>query len=137
MTRPEVIRKRLTKINEYLDILEKEKQIEEETFLTNYQHYGSTERFLQLCIEALDDMGNHVIADNELGFIDNYSDIPKIFDREGLINEEESEQWMKMIGFRNILVHDYLQVNRKRVYDILQNNLDDLRSLRDVFIQFL
>lgn len=42
-----------------------------------------------------------------------------------------------MIGFRNILVHNYLDVDRDIVFDILQNDLDDLRALRDVFAHFL
>jgi uncharacterized protein YutE (UPF0331/DUF86 family) len=42
-----------------------------------------------------------------------------------------------MIGFRNILVHDYLEVDRKIVYDVMQNHLQDLEELKKVFAEFL
>ena len=42
-----------------------------------------------------------------------------------------------MVGFRNILVHDYLEVDRKIVYDVLQNRLGDLEELKKVFVTFL
>ena len=42
-----------------------------------------------------------------------------------------------MIGFRNILVHAYLELDRQRVYQFLRHNLDDFRQLQRVFAQFL
>lgn len=42
-----------------------------------------------------------------------------------------------MVGFRNIFVHDYLEVDRKIVYEVLQNRLGDLEELRQVFATFL
>ena len=38
-----------------------------------------------------------------------------------------------MIGFRNILVHDDLDVDREVVYAVLHKNLKDVRSLMRVF----
>lgn len=137
MLRPEVIRKRLNKLDDYLDFLEKAQGYEKDLFMKTPEYYGSVERFLQLSIEALDDMASHVIAAMELGFIDQYRDIPKIFADEQWIDESLKDRWIEMIGFRNILVHDYLEVNREVVYEILQNHLDDLKKLRDVFIRFL
>jgi len=42
-----------------------------------------------------------------------------------------------MIGFRNILVHEYLDVDREIVYETLVHDLDDLRKLAGVFARFL
>jgi len=47
------------------------------------------------------------------------------------------EQWMQMIGFRNTLVHDYIDIDRTIVYDVLQNNLDDIEKLKKVFAAFM
>jgi uncharacterized protein YutE (UPF0331/DUF86 family) len=35
-----------------------------------------------------------------------------------------------VIGFRNVIVHDYLDVDRAIVYDIVRNRLGDLRELQ-------
>ena len=60
MTRPEVIRKRLATLDEYLGILRSLQRYSREEFLSGPEHYGSAERFLHLAIEAVLDMGNHV-----------------------------------------------------------------------------
>ena len=108
-----------------------------EEFLANPERYGSAERFLQLAIEAVLDMGSHVIAELELGSLESYGDIPRILAEKGYITSELAERWTRMIGFRNILVHEYLEIDRKVVYDVLQHQLEDLRDLRKVFAQFL
>ena len=135
--RPEVIRRRLQKLDEYLAILDGLRGYSLEEFLANPERYGSAERFLQLAIEAVLDMGSHVIAELELGTVEAYSDIPKILADKGYISSELAERWIRMIGFRNILVHEYLEIDRKVVYAVLQHQLEDLRDLRKVFAQFL
>ena len=57
MVNKEVIRKRLNKLDEYLEILYSLRKYSFETFIGNPEHYGSTERFLHLSIEAINDIG--------------------------------------------------------------------------------
>lgn len=137
MVRVEVIRKRLRKLDEYLAILAGLRGYTFEEFVADPEHYGSTERFLQLAIEALTDLGNHVIADLQLGTVDWYSDIPRLLNEAGYIDLETRENWIRMIGFRNVLVHDYLEVDRKLVYEVMQERLGDFEVLRGVFAALL
>ncbi len=44
MVRPEVIRKRLNKLDEYLKIIEEIKKYSFDEFISDPEHYGSTER---------------------------------------------------------------------------------------------
>ena len=137
MVRAEVIRKRLNKLDEYLDILHGLQQYDFEEFIRDPEHYGSAERFLQLGIEAITDIGSHVIADLSLGIVNWYSDIPVILAEKGYISADMKETWIQMIGFRNTLVHEYIDIDRKIVYEVLQHHLEDLGTLRQVFAQFL
>jgi uncharacterized protein YutE (UPF0331/DUF86 family) len=137
MVRPEVVRKRLNKIDECLAVLQRLQRYGRDEFLSDPERYGSAERFLHLAIEALLDMGNHVIADEGLGVVDWYSDVPRIFLEKGLISSELSEKWIRMIGFRNTLVHGYMDVDRTIVYEVLQNGLGDIEELKRVFARFL
>jgi uncharacterized protein YutE (UPF0331/DUF86 family) len=137
MVRPEVVRKRLNKIDECLAVLQRLQRYGRDEFLSDPERYGSAERFLHLAIEALLDMGNHVIADEGLGVVDWYSDVPMIFLEKGLISSELSEKWIRMIGFRNTLVHGYMDVDRTIVYEVLQNGLGDIEELKRVFARFL
>jgi len=132
-----VIRKRLNKLDEYLSILHGLRKYSFSEFIEDPEHYGSAERFLQLAIEAISDLGNHVVADLGLGVVNWYSDIPTILAESEYIDPELKDRWIQIIGFRNVLVHDYLDIDRKIVYEALQHRLDDFERLRKVFAQFL
>ena len=137
MVRAEIIRKRLNRLDEYLAVLKKLQRYSFKEFKADPERYGSTERFLQLAIEAVIDMGNHVIADLELGTVNWYSDIPRLMAAKKYISSELEEKWTRMIGFRNTLVHEYIDIDRKIVYEVLQNNIEDLEELKRTFAQFL
>ena len=137
MVKKEILRKRLNKLDEYLVILRQLQRYTVDQFINDPEKYGSSERFLQLAIEAITDIGNHIIADEKLGTVNWYSDIPKILEEKGYIGGEMREQWTRMIGFRNALVHEYVEIDRKIVFDILQNHLDEIEDLKRVFAQFL
>jgi uncharacterized protein YutE (UPF0331/DUF86 family) len=137
MVKAEVIRKRLNKLDEYLSILHGLQKYGSDEFIRDPEHYGSAERFLQLAIEVVLDMGNHIIADLALGTVNWYSDIPVILAEKGYLSDDLQETWIRMIGFRNVLVHEYIDLDRQIVYEVLQHHLADLEALRQAFAQFL
>ncbi len=137
MIKHEVLRRRLQKLDEYLRILQDLREYDRETFLATPERYGSAERFLQLTIEAFNDMGSHLIADLQLGMIEGYRDVPRILMEHDYLSPELGEMWIQMIGFRNVLVHDYLDIDRGLVYQTLQENITDILNLRSVFAQWL
>ena len=115
VVRPEVIRKRLNKLDEDLSILHRLRKYSFVDFVSDPERYGSTERFLHLAIEAILDIGNHVIAELDLGIVNWYSDIPSILARKGYIDSDLENKWLQMIGFRNTVVHDYLESANKKL----------------------
>lgn len=137
MVRPEVIRRRLQQFGEHLEILQRFQRYDLEAFMSDPEHYGGAERFLQLVIEASLDMGSHILAHQNLGAIEQSRDIPRRFFEHGHISEDLEQRWIRMIGFRNILVHEYLEIDRTVVHDVLCNRLTDLDDLKQVFARFL
>ncbi|WP_299645195.1 DUF86 domain-containing protein [uncultured Chloroflexus sp.] len=94
MIRPEILQKRLEKVNEYVHILRGMQTYSREEFIANSERYGSAERFLQLAIEALTDVGNHIIAGRQLGTVDWYSDVPHRLREAGYIDEGAEQFWI-------------------------------------------
>jgi uncharacterized protein YutE (UPF0331/DUF86 family) len=131
--RPEVLRRRLTKLEEYLAILDHLSGYGLDDFLADPERYGSAERFLQLAIEALSDMGSHLVAERNLGLVQRNRDLPRLLREHGFIDPALEGRWVRMIGFRNVLVHDYLEIDRRIVHRVLQEDLGDIRALTAVF----
>ncbi|MGA8833165.1 MAG: DUF86 domain-containing protein [Desulfomonilaceae bacterium] len=137
MVNIEILRKRINKLEEYLRILSRICRYSYEDFLEEPERYGAAERFLQLAIETINDVGNHVVADLELGEVNWQSDVPRLLAEHGYLSEELEKRWIKMIGFRNILVHEYLNVDHKLVYDIMKKSDSDFRDLIEVFARWI
>jgi uncharacterized protein YutE (UPF0331/DUF86 family) len=137
MINSNVLTPRFEALEEYLEVLRRIAKYSMEEFLSEPERYGAAERFLQLSIEAIDDIGSHIIADKNLGRIDTYSDIPRILSEHGIVPEALSSTWRDIIGFRNILVHDYLKLDRSIVYDILKHKLSDFVAIQKCLAVYL
>ncbi len=137
MVRAEVIRRRLARFTADVQILERYRRYDLETFVGDPEHYGSAERFLQLAIESTLDMGSHITSEEQLGTVEVSRDIPRHFREHGLIDEALERRWIQMIGFRNILVHEYAELDRSIVYEVACERLEDFGALGRVFAEFL
>lgn len=137
MARPEVVRRRLEKLAEYLRILRQMQSYSLEEFLASPERYGAAERFLQLAIESVDDLASHVLADAGIGPVNASRDLARLFREQGWVDAMLEQKWVRMIGFRNVLVHEYVELDRRLVFRSLQEGLEDLEALQRVFARFL
>jgi uncharacterized protein YutE (UPF0331/DUF86 family) len=56
---------------------------------------------------------------------------------ESYVQHLQGYRAMQMARFRNLLVHVYAHINIERVYDHLQNHLDDFGQFAQHVLQFL
>lgn len=110
MVKPEVIRRRLQNLDKYLAYLEKVSGYPQKKILDRTEIWASAERFLQMAIECVNDIASHIISEENFGAIEHYRDIPEILFHKNIIDDELKEKWIRMIGFRNILVHGYAEI---------------------------
>lgn len=83
---------------------------------------------LQLAIQGCIDIGSHVISDEGWGVAGSLNEIFYILQNKGVIKAEMSEKMISMVGFRNILVHEYETINFDIVCNILQHHLKDINE---------
>ena len=118
-------------------IRELEKSIQQLRKLQSYSYkeieddlgkFWAIEHGLQMCIQIFINIGNHIIAEIGENEIDGYSDILDRLVKCDILPLEFAQNISGMIGFRNLLVHGYDDVDVKIVYDILQNRLYDFEK---------
>lgn len=109
----------------YVAILRKLALTPLDDFADDPRNYGSAERFLQLAIETVLSIGNHIIADAGLDQPDTYADIIVVLGRHGVLDPELAAELRPMARMRNLLVHHYADVSAERVHEILRTRLDD------------
>lgn len=101
------------------------KKLSKEEFILDFRNIESAKHLLQVTIEAMHDIANHIVSRRRLGKPESYSDAFRILTEKKLIPQRSSEVYITMMKFRNRIVHLYHQVDNEEIYDILQSNLHD------------
>lgn len=125
-TRQKIFEK-IQQLDEYLFYLIKLRQeIEsEKAFLDDFHFYGLAERYLQLSCQVIIDTLNLVIIEEGIEKPESGQEIVTFVFNKGIISENLSSRLEGVVGFRNILVHEYGKINKKRIYKYLVEKLED------------
>ncbi|MDD7986912.1 DUF86 domain-containing protein [Lentisphaera marina] len=83
---------------------------------------------LQRACEASIDLAMHLIAQRKLGIPQTSRDAFKILEEKTLISSQLSKELQAMVGFRNIAVHDYQELQGPIVLAILDKHLSSFND---------
>ncbi|MBU2471571.1 MAG: DUF86 domain-containing protein, partial [Bacteroidetes bacterium] len=86
------------------------------------------ERGLQITIQAILDIGSHILSDYRANGWKTYKEIPLKLYEHGIITKSLAKKIALMAGLRNILVHEYIEVDTKKIEEILRFNLEDFKK---------
>ena len=81
---------------------------------------------LQIAIQAALDIASHIVSDEHLGEPENNRRLFELLVENGWVSRELAEPLARMVGFRNVLVHGYQDVDKAIVRDVVENRLNDL-----------
>jgi len=124
-----VVLARVAKIRQYVALLKKIRGLANQaTFVKDPLIYGNAERYLQLAIQALLDISNHIVADMNLNLPADSKELFDLLAKHKVLPVRLSKRLAPMAGFRNILVHEYLEIDRYRVYRALKDDLGDFEQ---------
>jgi len=124
-----VVQTRLAKIREYLTLLRRIRRLADERhFVKDPLIYGNAERYLQLAIQAVLDVSHHIVADKQLGLPADSKEVFGLLATHKVLSPRLSKKLTSMAGFRNVLVHEYLEIDRRRVYRALKEDLRDFEQ---------
>ena len=110
----------------------KEEYAGDEMSLQNFTKQDSIVLNLQRAIEATIDMAMHIVAGEKLGLPQNSRDAFQLLYERNVIDEVMLGRLSSMIGFRNIAVHDYQQINLQILQQIVEHHLEDFTDFIQV-----
>ncbi|AVX30235.1 DUF86 domain-containing protein [Carboxydocella sp. ULO1] len=128
MVRREVLAKRLEQLNLSIEKINRYRHLTEEEFLADEIAQDVVEYNLFIAINMIVDMATHIVVDNNMGRPQKMADAFDILYREKLISKQQKDIFQKMVGFRNILSHEYLKIDKKIVFAIMKKHLDDFKN---------
>ena len=95
------------------------------------------ERLLQVSIEVVIDICNLLVSGLRLGLPAEEEDLFRKLLKAGVISKGMSEKLREMRGFRNILVHEYAQVDDRLVYEAVKTKLEDFTLFKRDILAYL
>ena len=137
MVDAEVVLARLAALRTNLTRLQKCIEPGRAAFVADEDLYLKAERCLQLALQAMLDIGTHIIASEGLARPAAYEEVVPELGRAGMLSAPLVERLRGAAGMRNILVHDYLRLDYERLFDTIHDGIPDLEEFAQEIAQLL
>lgn len=125
----EIIKKKIIYILNNISILEKEMaEISFSEYEKNILLKKATERILQEIAEAILDVSNHIIAENNFKRPISNKEIFDLLINESYIPEKYRETLYSLASFRNFIVHSYDKIDDNIVYNVVKKHLSSIKA---------
>jgi uncharacterized protein YutE (UPF0331/DUF86 family) len=95
------------------------------SFAQNLSRQDAAILNIQRACEAALDMGHHLIRRDKLGVPQSARDVFALLAHGGWIDTALADGLKRMVGFRNIAVHDYQALQLPITVSIIEKNLDE------------
>lgn len=108
-------------------------EMKEEEFFSDKRNPPFVESYLRRSLEAIFDIGRHILAKIS-GFKEiEYKTIAKELGSKQVVTKELSAVLITMAGYRNRMVHFYREITPQELYQIAKDNLKDIeRFTREI-----
>lgn len=109
----------------------------ENEFLENYTKQDSIILNLERLCQAAIDLAAYLVRINKFGIPQDNRELFQFLEKNSYISKQLSKNLQSMVGFRNLAIHDYQELNLDIVQGIIKNNLVDFREFSKIAIRSL
>ena len=122
-------------IEKCLDRIKEEYIGHEDIFEDNYTKQDSVVLNLERACQACIDLGMHIARIKNLGVPQSSREVFVLLQMARIITPAVSKKMQAMVGFRNIAVHDYQNLNLDIVRAVIEKHLKDFQDFKKVILQ--
>lgn len=133
----EIIASRMAKIRQYAKRLSELLETPKDEFIREPTYYLQAERLLEVMIQAMIDIGNHLIAGLLLKKPEDYHQVFDILAQNRILPTEFLHKAHELVGLRNLLTHEYLEIDHARLYEEAKAGLGDFEGFCEAIVRFL
>jgi len=130
MVKHDVLERKLCHIEKSLAKILNYKHLSLDEFANQPVARDVVEYNLFIIINCMIDIVNHIARDEELGETDYLADGFRLVGNYGYWSKEQTAVYIKMVAFRNMIAHQYMDISAQVVYDILQYRLKDIQDFK-------
>jgi uncharacterized protein YutE (UPF0331/DUF86 family) len=131
-----VVAQRAFWISQMVDSLKDLHLEEKAAFLADRHKIAAAESYLRRALEALFDIGRHILAKRFAYPATEYKEIAKGLSENKVLVEKEAELMRKMAGYRNRMVHFYHEITPEELHEICLHHLNEIKLVADKLVQW-
>ena len=135
--RAKVVLERAAWVREMLDAIRFLPLESFEEFNEDRRNPDSAESCLRRALEALLDLGRHILAKRFGRGVVQYKEIPAALMEHHVIDADGAQILTELAGYRNRMVHYYNEVTRKELFEICKRQLDDVEGVLDEMLKWM
>lgn len=132
-----LIYRKVSELELYLKQMQEFSALSADGYRNDWKIQRIVERTLQMMIETCADVASHLVSDRGMRTPSSYADTFEVLSENNIISEELCVIMEKMAKFRNVVVHQYEQVDADIVVLILTKHLQDFERYRDAVLEYL
>ncbi len=132
----DVILKKMQSLAHCLQRLEEKRPEKLEDLLDDYDLQDIISINLERSVQLSVDIGLQALLELKSQPPETMAEVFTILGTRGIISPELAEQLKSAVGFRNIAVHEYKEIDWKIVFSLLNNNLSDFNSFMKMILSF-
>jgi len=105
------------------------------TFASDFTRQDAAILNIQRACEAALDMGQHLVRREHLGVPQSARDVFTLLAQAGWIDASLAEAMRRMVGFRNIAVHDYQALQLPITVSVIRDHLTEFEAFSQTLLQ--
>jgi uncharacterized protein YutE (UPF0331/DUF86 family) len=110
---------------------------DKDAFFADRRNIWTVESCLRRGLEALFDLGRHILAKGFAVGVSEYKEIATGLNDQDILSPEEMALFQTMAGYRNRMVHFYHEIQEEELYDIASSRLKDLEVIAHAYRRWL
>jgi uncharacterized protein YutE (UPF0331/DUF86 family) len=132
-----LVLRKISELERYRDQVREFSSITLSDYKADWKTQRIVERTLQMMIETCVDIAGHIISDRGMRTPSSYADTFRVLAENSVADSELLAVMERMAKFRNVVVHQYEDVDAEIVIAILRRHLDDFRRYVDAILTCL
>jgi len=108
-----------------------------DAFRSDARNMASAESYLRRALEALLDLGRHILAKGFGSAVPEYKEIAKALSKFEVIGPKEADKLRILAGYRNRMVHFYHEISDLEIYAICTRELGDIEAILSEIINWI
>lgn len=131
----DVILNKAASIEHCLQRIQKEYAGNKQNLVANQTKQDAIVLNLQRACETTIDLAMYVISQRKLGVPQDSRDAFALLQTGDILPADLAQRMQRMVGFRNVAIHEYTRLNLDVIHSIITKQLDDFRTFSSTIVK--